>query len=260
MSATGNFPGRISIPINYLDSHACRHTFELNMKLYYHYIDLIYKKLFIERINEYTGQPYVTNPRISPDNKYDWDEIIQDQKLEFIILFDIPVNDRQITFRTVPLVIQHNIDRPYCDSYTEKVKVLLALREYKGRDQIGNPMYSPDTMNVWFRPCVEDVYSDYISLYFMVWIYIYHDFYMFADTKGAMLNNLLKVQAFLRFIRTKPIEELELDKTRMITFMMPSNHPMSSLFPEIQREDIARLIYAKLTNFKETMKRLSGHF
>ena len=66
----GPYPERVYIPTQLILDLRLDQNINDEVDKFYSYVDMIYSMFFVEKINPYTGQPYVTNPRLSPNNIY----------------------------------------------------------------------------------------------------------------------------------------------------------------------------------------------
>ena len=202
-----------------------------------------------KKINPYTGQPYVINPRLSPHNMYTLQNILHEGNYQYGILYDLPTKVPG-TYKTVELVIKLSfLGRVRCGYHVYSLRISLKF-----------DLYSEESSFDYF-----DIPEEYIPYYFMIWIASFHDHF-----KGVSLRNERFIQIrqeFLQEIENRPIvdgkpaEHSRLDQDRFLHFSLSLDKTNSIPWLGHVREndDAMRLIYRHTGSFSEKMKRWCAH-
>jgi len=116
----GPYPERVYIPTQYILNMGLDQNINDRVDKFYSYVDMIYSMFFERRINPYTGQPYVTNPRLSPNNIYTAQYILDNWEFKYGILYDLPTKVPG-EYETVELMIKFPFNlryRHWTDSFS----------------------------------------------------------------------------------------------------------------------------------------------
>jgi hypothetical protein len=216
---------------------------------------MIYSMFFEEKINPYTGQPYVTNPRLSPNNIYTAQYILDNWEFKYGILYDLPTKVPG-EYETVELMIKFPFNLRY-RHWTDRLFVFLRIDFYEG-DQLFDDVGIPD---------------EYIPYYFMIWIASYHDYHngMHAYENGthahARREHFSQIsKEFLQEIQNRPIvdgkpaEHSQLDQDKFLRLFLRLGDKATPWLQHVQTNDDAlRLIYGYTGSFSEKMKRWCAH-
>jgi hypothetical protein len=100
----GPYPERVYIPEEFINARNLDPQINDGVDKFYDYVDMVYNMFFDEEINPYSRQPYVINPRLSPNNLDSLDNILTDGAYECGIQYDLPTDDPD-KYETVELVI-----------------------------------------------------------------------------------------------------------------------------------------------------------
>jgi hypothetical protein len=88
------YPKKVLIPDEYLAGRPAAHHIREQETNYYHYRDMIWDMIFVERNYPYTEDPYFMYPKPSANNEYEWSDIKDEAEFKYVIECMIPSNSR----------------------------------------------------------------------------------------------------------------------------------------------------------------------
>jgi len=244
------YPKKVLIPDEYLTGRPDAHIIRKQEIDYYSYRDMTWELIFIEKNNPYTGDPYFLSPKPWDQNKYEWSDIVKTSEFEYVIECNIPTN-LAYNYKTCLLSISYNFRTSSTDIHFK----LFPLNSMQTTDSIklrfnflilgvGNARFYKDYLRVWFSA----LYDSYKVLF----LKNQHPSSWEPVTQYVMR----KCVQFEKYLREVSNDEVILRRRKMLHFLLPGNSQSSPWLKEIQRQDIAKMIWEEAENLGVFMEQL----
>jgi hypothetical protein len=251
------YPKKVLIPDEYLEGNPEADIIKSRVEEYYYFRDMIWEMIFIERTNPYTGKPYFVFSKPSVHNEYEWLDILQSRYFSYCIECNIPTH-LQNHVETGYLYILHSFDVPPRLTTARYIDIHFTLYPIEGMrtsDSIdlrlffsslgpNNARHHKDYLRVWFS----SIYNSYKVLFLNT---------PNPSTWGAVMNYVSeKCSKFSDYVHGWKSKDQQNREKMILHFLLKGNSQSSPWLTEIQRDDIARMIWREAEILPGFMQKL----